>query len=293
LTLSSGNLVNITNPDGGVRTFTYDGNHLLTRDQYGPNLESNYAYTGFGTVGTITQGAITVGGVSNPTRVTVNPAILTGVGTTPGVGKPYGSTTDGLGSTRRLLVDPEGRPMQSIAAEGTAGNTTYSDGYVTTQADAQGRVTTYTNDTEGYPTRIDFPDGTWVTYSYQSSPKAVTSMTDQRGFTTTFTYNAGGQLVSSTDALTNTTTYTYVSGLLQTSIDALNRVTTYGYDALRRLVTITNPLNETTTYTYDTAGNVRSITDALNRTTTYSYDAMGRATVVEDVLGNKRPRRMM
>jgi uncharacterized protein RhaS with RHS repeats len=55
LTLASDDLVNITNPDGGVRTFTYDGNHLLTRDQYGPNLESNYQYTGFGTVGTITQ----------------------------------------------------------------------------------------------------------------------------------------------------------------------------------------------------------------------------------------------
>jgi YD repeat-containing protein len=94
-------------------------------------------------------------------------------------------------------------------------------------------------------------------------------------------------LVSSTDALTNTTTYTYVSGLLQISIDVLNRVTTYGYDTLRRLVTITNPLNETTTYTYDTAGNVSAVTDALNRTTTYSYDAMGWTTVVEDALGNK------
>jgi YD repeat-containing protein len=201
----------------------------------------------------------------------VNPAILTGVGTTPGVGRPYGSTTDGLGSTRRLLVDPEGRPMQSIAAEGTAGNTTYSDGYVTTQADAQGRVTTYTNDSEGYPTRIDFPDGTWVTYSYQSSPKAVTSMTDQRGFTTTFTYNAGGQLVSSTDALGNTTTYTYVSGLLQTSIDVLNRMTTYGYDAMGRATVVEDALGHVTTMTYDHAGNLLTMSNYAGRITAVGF----------------------
>jgi hypothetical protein len=42
--LSSGDLTKLTNPDGGLRTFTYDGSGHLTRDQYGPNLEANYTY---------------------------------------------------------------------------------------------------------------------------------------------------------------------------------------------------------------------------------------------------------
>ena len=51
LTLSGADLASVTNPDTGVRTFTVDGNHRLTRDQFG-SLESNYAYASTGALGT-------------------------------------------------------------------------------------------------------------------------------------------------------------------------------------------------------------------------------------------------
>ena len=104
-----GDLTKITDPTGGARTFTYDGSHRLTRDQYGPNMEANYAYTSYGTVGTITQGAVTVGGVTNPTRSVVSPVIIQGIGTTPVSGTVYGSITDALNNTRRVAVDARGR----------------------------------------------------------------------------------------------------------------------------------------------------------------------------------------
>jgi YD repeat-containing protein len=49
----SGNLTQITNPDGGLHTFTYDGGHRMTGETFG-NLQNEWAYSASGALATIT-----------------------------------------------------------------------------------------------------------------------------------------------------------------------------------------------------------------------------------------------
>ncbi|MGL5004733.1 MAG: RHS repeat-associated core domain-containing protein, partial [Casimicrobium sp.] len=140
----------------------------------------------------------------------------------------------------------------------------------------------------------------------------MTSMTDSLNRRTDYTYNAKGQVLTTTrlagTANAVTTTYTYGTAYnLVTSIkDPNNNATTLGYDSLGRLTTITDANSNATTMTYDAQGRVLTSKNALNHTTTYAYegpdiktvtdplsrvttmftDAVGRVLSVKDPLGN-------
>ncbi|MBB5352942.1 RHS repeat-associated protein [Haloferula luteola] len=91
-----------------------------------------------------------------------------------------------------------------------------------------------------------------------------TAATNAAGETTTFAYNARGQLTSTTDPERDTTAYSY---------------DTNGY-----LVSINGPLAgaaDTITFTYDSAGRTQTITDFDGYTVTYSYDDIDRLTRVD------------
>ncbi len=144
LTLSSGNLTAITNPDGGVMTLSYDSYHHLTQEQYGL-LQNNWAYTSAGTLATYTWGAASAGGVSNPSVTTVQPAITQGLGTLV-AGAVYGSTTDPDGDTTKEQFNVLADVTQGVAANGGVTNYVYTSGYLTSETDPLGRTTTYAVD---------------------------------------------------------------------------------------------------------------------------------------------------
>lgn len=88
-----------------------------------------------------------------------------------------------------------------------------------------------------------------------------TSYTDAAGQTSSFTYNAAGQILSATDAQGNTSTFAYNPD---------------GY-----LISVTGPLPDAITrFTYDGFGRVQTITNSDGYTLAYSYDAMDRVTQV-------------
>jgi len=123
---------------------------------------------------------------------------------------------------------------------------------------------------------------------------------------TNFTYDANGNLTSSTDALGRATSQTYdtlnrltkitqpkpigtapnpvtqfgVNGLDQlTSItDARNLVTSYTLTGLGDLTQQVSPDTRTTINTFDPAGNLKTSKDARSQTTTYTYDGINRLT---------------
>ena len=79
------------------------------------------------------------------------------------------------------------------------------------------------------------PDGSVVTFQYQSAFHALTTYTDARGETTTYAYDGSGHLISETNALGQTTTYTYNGSGEETAItDPLGHTTSYAYDSDRR-----------------------------------------------------------
>jgi YD repeat-containing protein len=135
---------------------------------------------------------------------------------------------------------------------------------------------------------------------------------------TSYAYDAGGRLVSETDALGHVTTLGYDaldrltretlpdpdgSGPLTSPVhtagydrlgnrvwreDPLGRVTFYGYDRLQRLVSVTDPLNGQTAFTYDAAGNQLTLKDARHNTTSWSYDNLDRPVQETSPLGGIR-----
>jgi YD repeat-containing protein len=84
------------------------------------------------------------------------------------------------------------------------------------------------------------------------------SRTDCAGRSTLFNYDPLGREVAHTDQNTNTTWF--------------------GFDALSRLIGVTNALGKVTRYTSDEVGNLASQEDANQHATWFEYDAMGRRT---------------
>ena len=113
--------------------------------------------------------------------------------------------------------------------------------------------------------------------------------------------------ITSNDALTHTTSYTYdTSGNMLTRPMRRNHhlhlqfvrrsFDAYGSDERRHdqhvhaqgnLLTTNDPLNHTTTFTYYSNGQLLTATDARNNTTTFTYDSNGNLTRRTDALSNQ------
>lgn len=219
--------------------------------------------------------------------------------------------------------------------------------------DSQGRMSTITNqrgivevtneyDSNNRIYRQTHADGAVFTFSYTEAGGYVTqtTMTAPNNAQTTWRFNSYGyitektttdgtifyekavgsnELLSLTDPLNRTTSYTYYStsdarnGLVQTVTDPLNNVTSYEYETTYGLPTkltdaklkettviytpagapptqavITDPLTHPTTVMFNSYGMPVSIEDPLHHTTNFTYDSDHHAelTRVTDPLGN-------
>jgi YD repeat-containing protein len=75
------------------------------------------------------------------------------------------------------------------------------------------------------------PDAVTTTFTYEPTFSRMTSVTDPLSHTTTFGYDANGNLTSTTNALNQTTTITSNESGQPTSItDPLNNTTQLSYD---------------------------------------------------------------
>jgi YD repeat-containing protein len=148
--------------------------------------------------------------------------------------------------------------------------------------DSLGRSSLYKSDVYG---------GKW--YAKESSGAGCSSCT-YRGVGQK-AYDARGNMISSTDALGHTTTYSYDSNnnVISESaqLDASNAATTaYTYNSFGEVLTMTNALGQTTTNVYDTRGNLLSITTPAPDTSTpasvthFTYDDKGQLTQIIDPL---------
>ena len=124
------------------------------------------------------------------------------------------------------------------------------------------------------------------TYTYDANGN-VSSITDALGNTTTFTYEpAFSQLTSVTDAIGHVTTFDYDGrGNLLRVTDANGNTTTYEYDGFGQLTRVTDPLGQQTSVSHDGLGNVIGVTDAAGATTSATYDGVSRPTSATDSLG--------
>jgi RHS repeat-associated protein len=223
-------------------------NGLLVETRDGEGRATTYTYSagGFGFIETMTEPNDSV---THYTRDSAG-RILT--------------KTDGLGFTHSYVYN--------------------SAGFVLTETDELNRTTTTTRDTSNRPARIDYPDGSYETWTFNPSGQPLTHRS-RNGGTELFVYDSSGNMTSQTDPLGNPTRYTYHSnGLRASMIDAHSLTTSYIYNSRGKLLTTTHSDGTANSYQYDSFGNRTAVIDELGHTTTYTYDEYGRVKTVADPL---------
>ncbi len=121
-----------------------------------------------------------------------------------------------------------------------------------------------------------------------NNPTLPTTVTDRRGHSTHYEYDARGNVTSVTNHHGYVAEYTYSpENDLESSSDfhvlgQTGNVTVFTYDSYGNLTDIDNPKNENTHFTYDARGLVTSSRDGRGYLTQYDYDAYGNLTEIMD-----------
>lgn len=299
---ADGDLKTYTDPKSQVTTYFYDGaanpatDHLLTRiqlprgnvitntyenrklkssqvnNQFTANISFTPSYTGIATNTTNTTLQITRGATTLNSSYTANT-----LGQITNATSPSGSVTVGYD------------PVQKTRPKTITNNTTNVSAGMT--YDGNGNVLT--------ATRIGGSQSITETFTYNSFNDVLTHR-NGRNFTTTFGYDAKGNLTSVTDALGNVTNiivnadgtvqrvtnpeqlytqfgYNVWGNVTSTSLQGIiNSSTTY--DDASRVVETANPNNVKTKYSYDFLDQVLEVINdfgGLNQSLKYEYDANG------------------
>ena len=182
-------------------------------------------------------------------------------------------------------------PQTYTGADGQTWQYAYNAaGQITSVTDPLKKTTTYKRDTLGRLTSIvNANNVTALTLTYDAADR-ISTRTDSEGYTLTYTYDNIDRVtkILYPDGTTDLYDYTFQSGSLagkpsldlRKHTDRLGRVTTYGYDADRRLVSVTEPLEgtvtRTTKYAYYPNGVLKDIIDANGNDTHWDIDIESR-----------------
>jgi RHS repeat-associated protein len=211
LTYSSGKLTTITDSSGRTLTLAYGMNGLVSSVTDPMSRVTTYAYDGSGDLTSVTD---PLSRVTSFTYDATTHLLLTMTFPNGQVGGPDASadvvnTYNGVG---QVLTQTD--QMGNETTYAYTGSSFSASGGTTTITDPDGNVEVqdYTNGmlqslTKGYGTGSA---ATW-SYQYDATSLGTTSVTDPDTNVTNSTYDASGNLLSTENALGNTTTYAYNS----------------------------------------------------------------------------------
>jgi RHS repeat-associated protein len=208
------------------------------------------------------------------------------------------SKTTPLGETTTYEYDGSGNLLYVIDALGNTTTYTYGDSFagdVTEQTSQDGQHREYAYDAYGNQVSITDADGNVTTATFDLDGQKLTSVAPLGNvsggtpskFTTTYKYDALGDLLSTTDPLGHVLSYTYDADRNQiTQTSPGEQVTTYSFDADNELLSTKLASGATSSSSYDADGNVATTTTAGGNVTTNTYDVLNRLTKTVLPLGH-------
>ena len=244
-----GQPLTITDPNGVVRTLTYDNRLRLTSREVGTET-TNFSYypTGLLKQVTLPDSSYVLYTYDNAHRLTE---------ISDGAGDSIQYTLDNMGNrTAEKTHDPSNTLHRSHTRAYNALNELYQD---INAAGTSGVTTTYGYDSNANQTSIAAPLSRNTGNAYDPLNR-LTQITDPNSGNTYFTYDSEDDLLSVKDPKSLTTSYAY-----------------NGFGNLSNQV---SPDTGTTSNTYDSGGNLSSSTDARGAVSTYTYDAANRVTSI-------------
>ncbi len=273
----NGNLVSVTDPLGRVWRYVYDTNHRLTQVLDPDNvIIERMEYDANG------RAVRQFNGENN----LVVELIYNADGTT--------SVRDALNNTQLHAYDDRKTLTSRTNPVGGIVNETYDANFrPDSMTDAAGNTTTLDWSQAGADLlQIKDALNGQVNLTYNTK-HSLTSITDPRGYLTSYSYDFYNRPETITDALNGITRYSYLyfglGNLVISEINPLGITTSYTYNAQRQLVSMNYPLSGTWIYSYDTSGNLVDTTDPLGRVTHNEYDAAGRLIKVTRNYNAARP----
>ncbi|HDK26460.1 MAG TPA: hypothetical protein ENG48_05135, partial [Candidatus Atribacteria bacterium] len=283
---SYGQITKIIDPLGNEYSYSYDilGNLLSITDPLGNSLHFEYDINGRLIKATDSEGNSRILSYDSQGNII--------------------SSTDQLGNNVAMEYDTYGRLTKITTADGSSYSRTYDAmGNVIKEIDLNGNVTQYFYDQLNRLIRIDTSLGS-ISYKYNKAGK-ITSTTDFKGLSTTFTYDIHGRIskVTYPDGKSISYSYDQFGNLIQASdgictvsfeYDELNRVIKksiniqglptktiqYVYGGCTRngcnITSVIDPDGGVTTYEYDANNHTVKITTPLGEETNFTYDEVGR-----------------
>ncbi|MEI6206153.1 MAG: RHS repeat-associated core domain-containing protein [Desulfuromonadales bacterium] len=197
--------------------------------------------------------------------------------------------TDPKGIVTCYNYDANGNVKQSSAIDTpnglctSSGNTTYYEYYTTADNAKWNGLLKSVSDPRNSAYK--------TTYQYDTTFGYPLSVTDAKGYTTNFKYDAWGRMYEKTDPDGVKLTYTYDrNNRVKTISDLLGRVITYTYDANGNVDNVLeSPRNVKQQYAYKAGTDQVDTVDIIGKTTTrvvqYDYDPLGRVKSIKNGRG--------
>jgi RHS repeat-associated protein len=276
-----GRVIGLTSANGNTTTATYDANSNLSSLTYPDRTQTKLGYNAFGQLDQVTGRDETV------TNYTVTPSgLTTAIAYSDGTSTTF--TYDARGNML-TSTDSSGTTTYTYNAAQEITSITYpggqsvsyqynADGQVAQESDQSGVIESYVYDSNSRLSKVlDSSGNLLVSYTYDDLGR-ISMETFGNGTKTLYGYDADANLTSISNlapggTVSSSFTYTYdAKGDVLTSTDQLGNLTTYTYDALGQLALVALPGGRTISYSYDADGNRTSAVDSAG-TSSATYAA--------------------
>jgi RHS repeat-associated protein len=267
------NLIETIDPLGYSNVFAYDANNNLI---VSTDARANTSHFGYNAQFSLTG---QTNGNGDWTTFSFNPN-----GTLASRQDSAGTTTYGYDTNGTLATIAYQSPLGGESFV----NNTYGDPI--THTDGNNNPTTFAYNKRRQLTNTIAPTNVTTKISYDANGNVLTT-TDARNFMTSNTWSVTRHLLATTFPTTPqgvpviTNAYDVRDWLASTQ-NPLGKTTYYTNDAAHRLIASTDPLQRPTLFAYDNDGHQTNATDAANDQTAQFWDARGNLVMVIDAATN-------